>query len=99
MESNLKKKLFLTGLALLAVLSIGTFGYYLITDFQYDLFTCFYMTVVTVTTIGFDEIISVREYEGGRPFTVFLAFAGIGILTYFVSTVSAVIVEGQLKES
>ena len=99
MESNLKQRLLFTGLALIIVLSIGTTGYYIITDLNYNLFTCFYMTVVTVTTIGFDEIIDVSHYEGGRPFTVFLAFAGIGILTYFVSTVSAVIVEGQLKES
>ncbi|MBK8552574.1 MAG: potassium channel protein [Ignavibacteria bacterium] len=99
MDSNIKKKLVLTGVALLIVFSIGTFGYYLITDFKYDLFTCFYMTVITVTTIGFDEIIDLKDFEGGRPFTVFLAFAGIGILTYFVSTISAVIIEGQLKES
>ncbi len=99
MDSNIKKRLILTGLSLLVVLSTGTIGYYLITDFKYDLFTCFYMTVVTVTTIGFDEIIAVGYYEGGRPFTVFLAFAGIGILTYFVSTISAVIIEGQLRDS
>jgi len=57
------------------------------------------MTVLTVTTIGFDEIIDVKSFEGGRPFTVFIAFSGIGLLTYFVSTVAAVIIDGKLRET
>ncbi len=99
MDSTLKKRLYQTGAAVLVILSTGTLGYYFITDFHYDIFTCFYMTVVTVTTIGFDEIINVQAYELGRPFTVFIAFSGIGILTYFVSTVSAVIIDGHYRET
>ncbi len=99
MDSTLKKRLFQTGVALLLVFGVGTFGYYSITDGAYNLFTCFYMTMLTVTTIGFDEIIPVKNYEAGRPFTVFIAFFGIGVLTYFVSTIAAVIIEGKLRES
>jgi voltage-gated potassium channel len=99
MDSTLKKRLYQTGVAVIIVLFTGTFGYYIITDFQYNIFTCFYMTVLTVTTIGFDEIINLKDYELGRPFTVFIAFSGIGVLTYFVSTVSAVIIDGHYRES
>lgn len=99
MDPILKKRLIQTSLAMLFVFAFGTFGYYYITDAAYSLFTCFYMTVLTVTTIGFDEIIDLKNYQAGRPFTVFIAFTGIGILTYFVSNVAAVIVEGNLKES
>ncbi len=99
MDPTIKKRLLQTGAALLVVLLAGTFGYYLITGGTYDLFTCFYMTVITITTIGFDEIIGVKNFTGGRVFTVFLAFAGIGMLTYFVSSISAIIIEGHLKES
>lgn len=88
-----------TGFALLIVLSSGTFGYYIITDYSYDVFTCFYMTVLTITTIGFDEIIPVGKYEAGRPFTVLIAFSGIGVLTYFVSTIAAIIIEGDFRKS
>ena len=98
MDIALKKRLQQTGILLFVVYLIGTFGYYFITRFEYDIFTCFYMTVITLTTIGYDEIINVKDYPGGRPFTVFLAFSGIGILTYFVSSVSTVIVEGQFKQ-
>ncbi len=99
MDPVLKKRLLQTSLAMLFVFAFGTFGYYYITDAAYSLFTCFYMTVLTVTTIGFDEIIDLKNYQAGRPFTVFIAFTGIGILTYFVSNVAAVIIEGHLKES
>jgi voltage-gated potassium channel len=99
MHTGIKTKIIQTGIALLAVLIVGTFGYYFLTGESSDLFTCFYMTVVTITTIGFNEIIELEKYPGARPFTVFLAFAGIGLLTYFVSTVSALIIEGNLRES
>lgn len=99
MDQVLKKRLFQTSFALLFIFAFGTAGYYYITDMAYDLFTCFYMTVLTVTTIGFDEIIDVKNFEGGRPFTVFIAFTGIGLLTYFVSTVAAVIIDGKLREN
>jgi voltage-gated potassium channel len=81
------------------VLIIGTFGYYFLTDETNDLFSCFYMTVITITTIGFDEVIDLQDHRGARVFTVFLAFAGIGLLTYFVTTLSTIIIEGHLRES
>ncbi len=99
MDPIIKKRLFQASLAILFIFAFGTFGYYYITDGAYNLFTCFYMTVLTVTTIGFDEVIDLKNYEAGRPFTVFIAFTGIGLLTYFVSNVAAVIIEGHLRES
>jgi len=93
------KRLLLTGIATLLMLIVGTVGYWYLTDQKQDLFICFYMTVITITTIGYNEVIDLTNYRGARIFTVFLAFSGIGLLTYFVSTVSALIIEGHLKES
>ncbi|MEO6695291.1 MAG: NAD-binding protein [Ignavibacteria bacterium] len=93
------KRLLITGIATIAVLVIGTFGYWYLTDQTQDPFDCFYMTVITITTIGYSEIIDLENHKGARLFTIFLAFSGIGLLTYFVSTVSALIIEGHLKES
>lgn len=93
------KRLLLTGIGTIIILIIGTVGYWYLTDQKQDLFICFYMTVITITTIGYGEVIDMSNYRGARIFTVFLAFSGIGLLTYFVSTVSALIIEGHLKES
>jgi len=97
--SNLQNRIYITGFSLIVIMTVGTFGYAYITNYSIDLFTCFYMTVVTVTTIGYDEIIPVKNFPWGREFTVFLAFMGIGVLTYFVSTITAIVVGGQLKET
>ena len=91
MDLSIKRKLIGTGIALLAILSFGSFGYYFLTDGKYDLFSCLYMTVITITTIGFHEVVEMNENIPVRAFTMLLAFMGIGLLTYFVSTLSVVL--------
>ncbi len=99
MENEAKKRLILTFAALIIILFTGTFGYWILTGSQHNVFLCFYMTVITITTIGFNEVIPLDEYAGARMFTVFLAFTGIGLLTYFVSSVSVLIIEGDFRQS
>ncbi len=99
MSTEAKRKLILTFSALIVILITGTFGYWLLTGRENNLFLCFYMTVITITTIGFGEVIDMHNYYEARLFTVFLAFTGIGLLTYFVSTISVLIIEGEIRES
>lgn len=99
MDLTLKRKLIGTGIALIAILSFGSFGYYFLTDGKYDLFSCLYMTVITITTIGFHEVVEMNENIPVRGFTMLLAFMGIGLLTYFVSTLSVVFVEGHIRKT
>ena len=93
------KRLFQAAIGLIIILIIGTFGYWAATGMKYQLFDCFYLTVITITTIGYSEVIDQAHYPYARALTIFLAFAGIGLLTYFVTFVSAIVIEGQLKES
>jgi len=99
MKTEAKRKLILTFFALIVILITGTFGYWFLTGRENNLFLCFYMTVITITTIGFGEVIDMHNYYEARLFTVFLAFTGIGLLTYFVSTISVLIIEGEIRES
>ncbi|MBZ0203109.1 MAG: potassium channel family protein [Ignavibacteria bacterium] len=93
-------KKFRTPLALLtAVLFLGTFGYWHIGGGKYSLIDCLYMTVITILTIGYGEIIDLTYNSTGRLFTILIAFTGIGTATYIISTFTALIVEGQLKET
>jgi voltage-gated potassium channel len=55
------------------------------------------MTVITILTIGFTEVIPL--HDAGKIFTIFIAFTGIGTATYIISTFTAMIVEGQLRET
>ncbi len=83
---------------LMATLLVGTLGYAILSKGQYSLLDCLYMTVITITTIGYGEIIDLSHNPAGRVFTICVAFSGIGIATYVLSNVTALMVEGRLKE-
>lgn len=80
------------------VFMIGTLGYYWIADEQYDLLTCAYMTIVTLASIGYGEIIPITGHPDRMVFTSLLIALGMGIVLYFVSTLTAFIVDGELRD-
>jgi voltage-gated potassium channel len=93
------RKFIWSGVALIGLLVIGTLGYWFISGRQYSLIDTLYMTVITVTTIGFSEIIDLSTNPGGRIFTMFIAISGIGIVGYVATNVTVLLLEGQLTES
>jgi voltage-gated potassium channel len=79
--------------ALLAsVLIAGTIGY--ITIEGWDPWDAFYMTVTTVTTVGYREIHQLSR--AGQIFTVCLVLGGVGAALYTFTQLAAVVVEGGL---
>lgn len=74
------------------VLLAGTMGYMLLEHWEF--LDALYMTVITITTVGFREVREVSE--PGRIYTVFLIFMGMGIMAYTVGMVAQVMVEFQL---
>jgi voltage-gated potassium channel len=86
-------------IALAAVMVIGTTGYRIIGGPQYSWTDCFYMTFITVATIGFYEVIDLSQSPAGRMFTVFIGFAGIGVSTFLLSAVIAFLLEGRINET
>ncbi len=78
------------------VLVVGTLGYWSLTDHLYTLLTCLYMTVITVSTVGFNEVLPVSESPQLQLFTVGLILFGGGSLLYFLSSFTALVIEGDL---
>ncbi len=100
MTTSLIVKRFLgAGVILALIMSLGTVGYWLIGHGQYSLLDCFYMTFITVATIGYSEVIDLSHSSAGRIFTMFIALTGIGVLTYCLSMFTALVVEGELRET
>jgi voltage-gated potassium channel len=82
------------GLVMLGmILVIGTIGYMVLEGWQ--LLDALYMTVITITTVGYGEIREVDEY--GRIFTIFIIFMGMGIMAYTLGMVAQTMVELQVK--
>jgi voltage-gated potassium channel len=78
--------------ALALVLIIGTIGYSIIQG--WSLWDSFYMTVITISTVGFGEIHPMSI--GGQIFTVVLIFIGVGTLLYLFSSGVQYLLEGEL---
>ena len=67
---------------LLLLVAIGTSGYMVIEG--WSLLDALYMTAITVTTIGFGEVLPLSV--GGRLFTIFLIAIGVIIASYTISS-------------
>jgi voltage-gated potassium channel len=78
---------------MLLVLMIGSSGYYIIHKGEANFLDCVYMTVVSLSTVGYGEIIQITGNPTAEIFTMFLITFGMGILIYGVSTLTASIVE------
>jgi voltage-gated potassium channel len=101
MPSSLQKRL-LAGLLFLAVTVIGgAAGFYFIGargGATWTFWECLYMTVITVTTVGYGEtLIGMDRIEYARGFTMLLLLFGTGSIVFFASTITAFIIEGDLK--
>lgn len=95
----LENRIVVAVLILLGTIGLGTVGYWVLTDGQAPLLDRFYMTVITITTIGFHEIIDLSGNPRGRLFTVGLALVGISTLTYLLSNAAAYIIEHQISHT
>ncbi len=94
--SNLVSTIRAFGLVI-TVFLFGTLGYYFLGNGDISLFRCAYMTVITLTTVGYGEMIDLGAYPGMRPFTIVLIVTGMGTVLYFASSFTAFIVDGELR--
>jgi voltage-gated potassium channel len=82
-----------TGLAIFAALiAFGTAGYIIIE--RWSFIDALFMTVTTVTTVGYREVQPLDTK--GRVFTIFLVLFGVGTAFYLLTTFVALVIEGDL---
>jgi voltage-gated potassium channel len=86
--------LFRTAFALLLLVFIGTAGFRLLEGFS--LLDSLYMTVITLTTVGFGEVHTLSPT--GRIFTILLILGGGGIMAYTITASADYLVSGQWRE-
>jgi voltage-gated potassium channel len=77
--------------AVLVAITVGTIGFSLLAPPDTGFFDCFYMTIITLSTVGYGEIFPLDM--AGRIFTSLLILFGMGTLIYFGSTIIATWVE------
>lgn len=80
-----------------AIVAAGTVGYPLIEGPRWTLFDGLYMTVITLTTLGYGEIPEPLS-RPGRAFTMALALSGIFVLFYIATDIVRSAITGELRE-
>ncbi len=96
MNSGTKKlivRLIVSFFFLCSSLVIGTWGFMYFAN--YDIYEAFYMTVITISTVGYGEI-KPLNFEA-RIFASFFIIYNIFILAYSLSTLGAYIFEGEIR--
>jgi len=78
---------------LILIIAAGTIGYMMIEGWRFV--DALYMTVITISTVGFKEVNQVGE--GGRIFTMVLVFSGVGFTLYVAAAVVQFMVEGRIR--
>ncbi len=92
---DVRRRLLGVASLLVACLITGTLGYRLVEG--WSLFDGLYMTVITLATVGYGETHPLST--AGRTFTMLLILGGIGVVAYAFSTITAIVVEGELTKA
>ena len=79
-----RSKIYTAVMMLVLLLCIGVLGYRFISDFEW--LDALYMTVITITTVGFAEVNPLDEQS--KIFTIFLILASVVIVGYAISIIT-----------
>jgi voltage-gated potassium channel len=94
---DIKRRLILIIVAVLCVIMAGSLGYYIIYQGESSFMDCLFMTVISLTTVGYGEVTAVTGNLAAEVFTMILITFGMGIILYGISTLTAIIIEGELS--
>jgi voltage-gated potassium channel len=81
-------------IVLISIIIIGTIGFYLLEDV--DLFTAFYWTITTITTLGYGDI--VPQSTNSKIFSVIIIIAGVATALYTFTAGMSFYFEGTLRK-
>lgn len=84
---------------LVTLVCAGSLGYYIVGSGRWTLADCAYMTVITLSTVGFQELSKMNEVPGARPITIGLIVSGVGTLAYVQGNLTALLVEGVIGQA
>jgi len=75
----------------------GSIGYYIIFGGTEKFIDCVYMTVISLTSVGYGEVFKISGNITAQVFTMVLITFGMGIILYALSSLTALLIEGELR--
>ena len=95
MDRRVIHRIGLIATSIALTLCIGTAGFHWIEG--YSFFDAFYMTLITVTTVGYQELHPLSQ--AGRVFNSFLIFFGVSAMFFAVGAMTQTIIELELQNT
>lgn len=92
------RRLLIAIAAFLVLVMVGAVGYFVLGRGRWGFGDCIYMTIITISTVGFGELNDMRQVPGARVLTVGLILGGVGTLAYMQSNLTALLVEGAIGQ-
>lgn len=93
MDNSKKKRIKWILISLLILISISTVGYRFMLDISFT--DALYMTIITISTVGYKEVVDMTPLA--KVFSIFVIFAGIGLVGYTFTTLEIIILESNFK--
>ncbi len=91
-------RIYAAGGILLAMTAVGTLGFHLIGDGESSLSDALYMTLITITTVGYGEVVPLHNVWE-RLFAGLIAFAGFGAVTFLFTSLTVFFLESDFDFS
>ena len=93
---GIRRRLYYAAAIMIGTILVGSMGYYVLFEGKSSYIDCLYMTVISLTTVGYGEVLGITGNIPAQIFTMLLIVFGMGIILYSISTVTAMLIEGEL---
>jgi voltage-gated potassium channel len=94
---DLKRRFYSLIIIILSVAIFGSIGYYLLFSGSQKYIDCLYMTLISLTSVGYGEIIPITGNVPAQVFTMLLITVGLGVILYGISALAALFIEGEVS--
>ncbi len=94
MRNRIARRVTLIVILLAFTIAMGTVGFVWIE--HYPVFDAFYMTLITISTVGYGEVHPLSE--GGRYFNSFLILFGVSVMFFSVGAITQIVIELELQD-
>jgi voltage-gated potassium channel len=94
---NNRKRIYISVFLFIAIFLVGVVGFRFFGGRGWTLLDSIYMTAITISTIGYEEVVDMSANPAARIFTILFIILSLGTIAFAVSSITAFIVEGELK--
>jgi len=97
MRNDIGKRLKNIVLIIVFIILVGTLGYKVIGGPDVSLLDALYMTAITITTVGYSDVVGAGNSTAGKVFTIVYLFFSVGTIFYLFTVLAAFMVEGEVR--